>query len=232
MRLCRAGVDTVRVFSYIECMTRPALRLVPHEVREGEGALAACIEPGRLVELSGVEGGACGRVTTAIAVLRHVQAEGDTAAWIQPDGGPLYPPDLADAGIDLDALVVVHVPGAALPHGLCMGLCKAAELLLRSSAFGLVVVDGTAASWPNAPTQAWLGRVLGLARQHGSRVLLLTEKPTHADSLGTLVGLRVESQRRREPGGGFVIEHHVIKNKSGSPLHVVLDRYRGPDGTT
>lgn len=191
-----------------------------------ETVLAACIEPGRLVELSGVALGACARLSTAIAVVRHVQAEGDTAAWIQPDDGPLYPPDLADAGIDLDALVVVHVPGAALPHG----LCKAAELLLRSSAFGLVVVDGTAAPWPNAPTQAWLGRVLGLARQHGSRVLLLTEKPSHADSLGTLVGLRVESQRRREPSGGFVVEHHVIKNKSGSPFHVVHDRYRGPDG--
>jgi recombination protein RecA len=213
-------------------MARTALRLVETGARASAkapvagDALAACIEPGRVVELSGVVDGACARASTAIGVVRHVQAEGDTAAWIQPEGGPLYPPDLAEAGVDLDALVVVHVPGAALPHG----LCKAAELLLRSSAFGLVVVDGTAAPWPNAPTQAWLGRVLGLARQHGSRVLLLTEKPTHADSLGTLVGLRVESQRRREPSGGFVVEHHVIKNKSGSPFHVVLDHYRGPDG--
>src|SRR5262245_13238621 len=126
-----------------------ALRLVREpssEAVEGD-ALAACIEPGRLVELSGVVDGACARLSTAIAVVHRVQAEGDTAAWIQPDGGPLYPPDLAEAGIDLDALVVVHVPSAALPHTLCVGLCKAAELLLRSSAFGLVVVDGTAAPW-------------------------------------------------------------------------------------
>ncbi|HET6581841.1 MAG TPA: hypothetical protein VFG69_00315, partial [Nannocystaceae bacterium] len=179
-------------------MARPALQLV-RDAADGalasaraSASLAASLAPGRLVELSGVVDGACARVSTAIAIVRHVQADGDTAAWIQPDGGPLYPPDLAEAGVDLEALIVVHVPSAALPHG----LCKAAELLLRSSAFGLVVVDGTATTWPNAPTQAWLGRVLGLARQHGSRVVLLTEKPTHADSLGTLVGLRVESQRQ------------------------------------
>ncbi len=190
--------------------------------------LAARIEPGRVVELSGTTDGACARMTTAVAIVRHVQAEGDTTAWIQPDGGPLYPPDVAESGVDLEALVVVHVPTSALPHG----LCKAAELLLRSSAFGLVVVDGTAATWPSQPTQAWLGRVLGLARQHGTRVLLLTEKPTHADSLGPLVGLRVESRRRPDhgDGGAWVLEHHIVKNKSGSPFDVAVDRHRGPDG--
>ena len=207
-------------------VARSALRLLESPAARGD-ALPARIEPGRVVELSGLVEGACARLSTAVAIVRHVQAEGDTTAWIQPEGGPLYPPDVAEAGIDLEALVVVHVPGNALPHG----LCKAAELLLRSGAFGLVVIDGTSATWPSAPTQAWLGRVLGLARQHGSRVLLLTEKPAHADSLGTLVGLRVESRRRREPSGGFVVEHHVVKNKSGSPFDVEVDRYRGPDGT-
>jgi hypothetical protein len=216
-------------------MARAALQLLesPASRRgapgEGKTTLAASIEPGRVVELSGQIDGACARLSTAVAIVRHVQAEGDTTAWIQPDGGPLYPPDVAEAGVDLEALVVVHVPPSAMPHG----LCKAAELLLRSSAFGLVVVDGTTATWPSQPTQAWLGRVLGLARQHGTRVLLLTEKPSHADSLGTLIGLRVESRRRPELGNdgpAWVLEHHVVKNKSGSPFDVVLDRHRGPDG--
>lgn len=211
-------------------MARSALRLLDSPASRGDASsegLAARIEPGRVVELSGLVEGACARLSTAVSIVRHVQAEGDTTAWIQPEGGPLYPPDVAEAGIDLEALVVVHVPSRALPNG----LCKAAELLLRSGAFGLVVVDGTSTTWPSAPTQAWLGRVLGLARQHGSRVLLLTEKPAHADSLGTLVGLRVESRRHRDPRGGFVVEHHVVKNKSGSPFDVEVDRYRGPDGT-
>jgi len=204
---------------------RPALRLVDSD----HEPLVARIESGRIVELSGLAEGGSARLSTAVSIARHVQAQGDTTAWIQPEGGPLFPPDLADAGLDLEALVVVHVPSPALP----LGLCKAAELLLRSGAFGLVVVDCTALPWQSIPQpqawQAWLGRMLGLARQHGSRVVLLTEKPTHADSLGTLVGLRIESRRRRE-SGGFVVEHHVVKNKSGSPFDVVTDRYRGPDG--
>jgi recombination protein RecA len=226
-------VDTAHVFSHGRSVARSALRVLESPATRGD-SLVARIEPGRVVELSGLVEGACARLSTAIAIVRHVQAEGDTAAWIQPEGGPLYPPDIAEAGVDLEALVVVHIPLTAKLSpkvAFAHGLSKAAELLLRSGAFGLVVVDGTSTTWPSAPTQAWLGRVLGLARQHGSRVLLLTEKPAHADSLGTLVGLRVESHRRRESNGGFVVEHHVVKNKSGSPFDVEVDRYRGPDGT-
>jgi hypothetical protein len=49
------------------------------------------------------------------------------------------------------------------------------------------------------------------------------------------VGLRVESRRRRARGGPdgtlWVIEHHLVKNKSGAPVGLVTDRYRGPDGS-
>jgi recombination protein RecA len=159
---------------------------------------------------------------------------------VQPQGGTLYPPDLHQAGIDLDALVVVHVPpdgmnadsgpgkhtpaGVVRPHR----LCKAAELLLRSGAFGMLVLDlcdGT----PHG-SDAWQGRLLGLARAHHARVVLLTNKPRHADSLGTLVGLRVEPQRFRTAAGQFTVEHQVLKNKSGAPFDVARDHYQGPCG--
>jgi recombination protein RecA len=189
--------------------------------------LVTRLRPGRIVECSGSpEGGGSARTSTAVGLLRHVQAQGDTAAWIQRAAGPLFPPDLHEAGIDLDALVVVHI--ATSPAR--AGMCKAAELLLRSGAFGLVVIDleGDAVGTP--AISAWLGRVQGLARQHDSHVVLLTEKPSHADSLGTLVGLRIEPRRRRDPRGAFVVDHHVIKNKSGAPFDVVPDPYRHPDG--
>jgi hypothetical protein len=206
-------------------MLAPALRLLEPVLEP----LATRMQPGRVIELSGgSEGsGANARTSTAVSILRGVQFEGETAAWIQPHGGALYPPDLRDAGIDLDALVVVHIPaGPQRSHA----LCKAAELLLRSAAFGLVVVDLVETPPTGPAVSAWLGRMLGLARQHDGRVVLLTEKPTHADSVGTLVGLRIESHRHRDPSGSFVVEHQVIKNKSGAPFDVACDRYRGPDG--
>lgn len=217
-------------------MAAPALRLLPlteSPVPEGPAPdavpevaeatpLAALCTPGRLVELSAPIQGPGARTSTAVALLRKVQREGETTAWIQPEDGPLYPPDLHEAGVDLEALVVVHIPVA---EG-SAGLGRAAELLLRSEAFGLVVVDLGA-----LPSRtAWHGRLLGLARQHESRVLLLTDKPSHADSLGPLVGLRVEPRRAPHVGGGFNVEHHVLKNKSGAPLTPAVDRFVGPPG--
>ena len=102
-------------------------------------------------------------------------------------------------------------------------------MLLRSGAFGLVVVDFCQDA-PPPGHEAWQGRLLGLARQHESTVVLLTEKPTSADSLGTLIGLRIEPRRHREAPGRFRIEHEVVKNKSGAPLQVAPDHVRGPWG--
>lgn len=191
--------------------------------------LHALVPPGRLVELSTPLEGAGARTSTTVALLRRAQREGETTAWVQHAGGMLYPPDLHDGGIDLDALVVVHVPVA---EG-ATGLGKAAELLLRSGAFGLVVIDlGALEAAPRAASKrtAWQGRLLGLARQHEVRVILLTDKPSHADSLGPLVGLRVEPQRRRQGDGSFRVEHHVLKNKSGAPVTPADERFLGTPG--
>jgi recombination protein RecA len=187
------------------------------------------VTPGRLVELSAPSHGAGARTSTAVALLRRAQREGETTAWIQLAANPaglLYPPDLHDGGIDLEALVVVHVSeaeGAA-------GLGKAAEMLLRSGAFGFVVIDLGALEAAAPKGAAWQGRLLGLARQHEARVVLLTEKPAHADSLGPLVGLRVEPRRTRRADGSFVVEHHVLKNKSGAPVSPVAELFLGTPG--
>ena len=237
-------------------MTAALLRL-PHVARasqaeatpsaspQGPRSLYEAVGPGRLLELSGDPAGsvATARTSAAVRLLHDAQQVGETAAWIQPRGGPLYPPDLAACGIDLDALLVVHVPrplagpgtpnpDRAHPHA----LCKAAELLLRSGAFGLVVLDFTQGAPPSG-REAWQGRLLGLARQHGSHVALLTEKPTTADSLGTLVGARIEPRRERASSaharrgaGAFTIEHTLLKNKSGATMHIQQEPRRGPWG--
>jgi hypothetical protein len=209
------------------------LALLPSVHTQGQTQTCA----GRLVEISGPSHGPCARTTTAIGLLREAQAEGETTAWIQLAGGTLYPPDLEQSGIDLEALVVLHIPrepssrtrapGASRgPHG----LCRAAEMLLRSGAFGLVIVDLTEGI--PAGSEAWQGRLLALARRHASRIVLLTDKLPHADSLGTLVALRIEPHRSREAPGRFAIDHRILKNKSGTPIEVPSSKtgYRGPWG--
>src|SRR5262245_63854142 len=86
---------------------------------------------GRLVELSAQ--GAVATLTCAVGLVLEAQVQAEPVAWIAIAGTSFYPPDLADSGVDLAALVVVRAPK------LLSGV-RAAERLLRSGAFGLVVL--------------------------------------------------------------------------------------------
>lgn len=203
--------------------------------------LGRLAEPGRLVEISGV--GASARHTTAVALVRQAQLEGETTVWVQPAGGPLYPPDLAESGVDLDALLVVHVPE---DRGQ-VGLARAAELLLRSGAYGLCVVDLSVADGacpsghdpssmspqparpPRLKGSAWQARLAALARMHHSRVVVLTRAAAGRDSLGPMVGLRVDPRRERREAGLFAVRPEVLKHK-GAPLLAAAALRRGPWG--
>jgi hypothetical protein len=174
------------------------------------------IPSGRLVELSG----AGARLTLATELLCEAQAHGETVAWIQPRGAGLFPPDLDDAGLDLDSLLVVHVP-AKQPYA----VPKAAEMLLRSGALGAAVLDLVSTGAPDQ-SGAWQNRLAALAREHQSLVVMLTgDRPTS----GPLVSVRVAPERQRVPGG-FLVTPAVTKNKSGLPLGLEPFIRRGPRG--
>ena len=84
-----------------------------------------------MIEVSGRVSPA--RLSTAASLLRRAQQEGETTAWIQASSGGLFPPDLAAAGVDLEALVVIHTPA---DRG-AQAMLQAAEWLLRSGAYEL-----------------------------------------------------------------------------------------------
>ncbi|WP_053235402.1 hypothetical protein [Sandaracinus amylolyticus] len=169
-------------------------------------ASAPWVSPGRIVELC--SGPDSAQTSAAVVVLRDAQREGDPVAWIMPRGAGLFPPDLAAAGIDLDALVVVHVPpddAAAAP--------RAAELVLRTGAFGAVVLDLGSAVLPRGT--AWQGRLLGLAREHACRVVVLSPHGRSRASLGPLVSLRFDVRRKRVGPDRFGVVASALKDKSG-----------------
>jgi recombination protein RecA len=157
------------------------------------------------VELSSDAAGAA--LTLGLRLVRDAQLEGEPAAWITEDSSSFFPPDAAEGGIDLDALTVVRLRDAR-------SALRAADLLLRSGGFGLVVLDlGGRADLPMAAQS----RLAALVRKHQSALLFLTEKGPQAPSLGSLVSLRAEALRRRSSGGGFPIhfdcELRVLKDK-------------------
>jgi len=191
-------------------------------------ALLALAPPGRILELSGQA-----RTTLAARLLAQVQASGDPVAWVTTRDAGLYPPDLVEAGIDLRTLVIVQLDAHVLHRG-----PQAAELLLRTGAFGAVVLDSwKLASSPSQRSTAWQGRLSGILRTHEARLILLShpdpEREETGPSMGPLVSVRLGLYRERQPDGELVVRTRVLKDKSGVLAHRVLpaEPHRGPAGS-
>ena len=172
---------------------------------------------GRLVEISG--SGIMASLTLAFGLVLEAQQRGELVGWSTPTESSFYPPDAAERGVDLDSLVVIRVPDLyAVP--------RAGEKLLRSGAFGLVVLDIGTVSIP-MPLQA---RLAGLANRHHAALVCLTEKESREPSLGSLISLRVQAQRKRVSDERFACELQVLKDKRRGPTWTEKEICCGPAG--
>jgi recombination protein RecA len=173
---------------------------------------------GCLVEISGT--GNTAGLTIACGLVLEAQRRAEPVAWITLAHSTFFPPDAAESGVDLDALLVVRVPNA-------QAAARAADRLLRSHAFGLLILDlGTDAGIP-APL---LSRLSGLAMRHRTAVILVTEKNEAVPSLGSLVSVRVEARRERTARDGFRCRLVVHKDKHAGPAWSHAEDCRGPAG--
>jgi recombination protein RecA len=175
---------------------------------DGARSLLDTLAPAaRIVELAG--GPRASRTTLAASLVVEAQMLNEPVAWIERRAGDLFPPDLAACGVDLSALIVVRVADDERSGP------RAAELLLRSGAFGLVVIDYAHAATPRArATEAWLGRIAALARLHESRVLVLAAPPVTAPALGTLVSVRIETVREDTHEDEVALTYEAVRYKS------------------
>ena len=173
---------------------------------------------GRLVELSSWGGSAA--LTLAFELVAEVQQDGEPAAWIAGSSSTFYPPDAARCGIDLDALPVVRVRDE-------QSAARAADKLVRSGAFDLVVIDLVRNASIPAPLET---RLLGLASKHGTTVLFLTEKQEESPSLGSLVSLRAQAVRKRTAEDRFSCEARILKDKRRGPGWSHREIRHGPAG--
>ena len=171
---------------------------------------------GRLVELSAR--GASATMTTAVDLILEAQVAAEPVAWIAQHSASFYPPDVAESGVDLAALVVVRVPDA-------MSAARSAERLLRSGAFGLVIIDVGVGDI----SMALQGRLVSLAQTHDAAVVCLTEKSADTASIGSLVSLRAEALRARA-GKDFDLTVRCLKDKRRGPGWTKKLKARGPAG--
>jgi recombination protein RecA len=173
---------------------------------------------GRLAELSGT--GASALLTAAFGLVLEAQQAGDPVAWVTSRTSSFFPPDAAEGGVDLDALAVVRAEDA-------VQAARAADQLLRSGGFGLVVLDlaSNAGAEPRVPLPMQT-RLAGLAQKHAAAVLALTAKGPDRPSLGSLVAVRAEATR----GPGPTCEVRVIKDKRRGPGETRREACRAPAG--
>ncbi|MCC6809410.1 MAG: recombinase A [Deltaproteobacteria bacterium] len=168
---------------------------------------------GRLVEVSGTGGHAC--LSVAMQWVKATQVAGELAAWVQLGPSVPFIPDVAALGIDLSALPFIVMPTIA-------SALRSAEHVLRSGAFGLVVIDtglslcGLRQREPELQA-AMLSRLLGLAQKHHTAVVCLSEKKREAPSLGSLVSLRLHCARKKLAVSGAEIVCEVVKDKHSGP---------------
>ncbi len=156
---------------------------------------------GRLAEVS--SGPTSAALTLTIRLVLEAQKLSEPVAWITGRASSFFPPDEEAAGIDLDALVVIWVPERHVAP-------QAADLLVRSGGFGLVVLDlGKNSDVP----MALQTRLAGLARKYQTALLCLTEKLSDERSIGSLVSLRVEAARGEKVGNRFGYHVRVLKDK-------------------
>jgi recombination protein RecA len=176
---------------------------------------------GRIVEISGRGASAC--LSAAFGLVLEAQRRGEWAAWIALRGSMFFPPDVDEAGVDLETLLVVRCADA-------QAAARAADRLVRSGGLGLVMLDLHArrGGWTDVP-QALLTRLLGLAQKHHAALVLLSEKPAILPSVSSLVSLRAEAQRGFNDGV-WEVRLEIVKDKRFRPGGVHVEARRGPDG--
>jgi recombination protein RecA len=172
---------------------------------------------GRLVEIVGGEDSAA--LTVAVGLVLDAQRAGEQAAWIAPAESLFFTPDILESGVDLDALVVVRVRDAA-------GGARAADKLVRSGAFGLIVLDIGPDQRVPAPL---LARLASLAQRHHTALVFLTQS-TGTSSLGSLISLRVRARRQRVAADRFRCWLEVLKDKRRGPTWGYEEVCRGAPG--
>lgn len=174
---------------------------------------------GRLCEVSGR--GASASLTLVFELIRDSQREGEPAAWVScaAEGASFYPPDASRTGVDLAALPVVRAEGVGQAG-------RAADRLVRSGGFGLVVLDLAVSAARGSrgggggrgelarPLQK---RLLSHAEQQEVAVVLVTDKLAEQPSEGALVSFRGQTHRRREGRGRFRCRLEVLADNRMGP---------------
>jgi protein ImuA len=185
-------------------------------VRTGFGELDAALgggfPRGTIATLEGPAGS--GRSAVAMRLLAAATAGGLGGLIESPAGneGALYPPALAAAGIDLARLLVVAAQDPS-------AVARAADILLRSAAFGVVVIPAVTLG-----ATVWT-RLASLTHRAGALLIVLGVEASYELRYFASLRVRLRCERVRWAGetgifnalAGAGAEATVLKHKRAAP---------------
>ena len=154
-------------------------------------------------------------------LIREAQGKGEPVAWVETGDSVFYPPDFATNGIDLEALPVVWTPD--VKSGV-----RAAEHLLRSGSFGLLVIDLPPHTIID---QGRLGKLARMAGLNETAVILIAQQEEGTSfTLGSIVSLRFAGSKTRQDGSVYRCAIKAVKDKRDTPGWSHVEVFRAPDG--
>lgn len=203
--------------------------------RRGEGAPRWSFEElgGSLIEI--VEGRAPAALSFCSSLISQAQRADVPLAWLTSGESLFFPADMRQNGVDVGALAIVRLGAAAQ-------MLRAADALIRSGAFGLLLVDGGAALDIHPSQQQRLSR---MAKKYGVVVVFLrahlsarvaqmgkTRAKTSARSsrYALKASLQVEASWERAAQGHFGCTLRAIKDRRCAPGWRVQEVRRGTPG--
>ncbi len=192
---------------------------------------------GRLIELSAPDETASALLTVSMQLVAEAQRKGEPVCWVMTGLDPFFPPDAADTGVNVFILPVIRINERnSKPEIIVSRAVRAARILVRSGAFGLVVVD--LGRLINMPRHA-LSELKGAVLKHHTAVLFLTRKSARCGSLGSLISLHGEALRMPagikntiHDQGDFYCTVEILKDKMRGPGRRRKKTCSSPPGLT
>lgn len=188
---------------------------------------------GKLIELRG--SGASAVLTAGLGLIRGAQEALEPAVWVTSTESIFFPVDAEAWGVDLNALAIIRVPGE-------IPMLRASDKLVRSGAFGLIVLDYVSllpppmhkrnkhSAMPGAISLSHQARLLGLAQKHQTAIVFLTSKDCALSVMGSLISLRAEVQHREVEATCHEMQIRILKDKQRGPGWHHEEHCCGPAG--
>lgn len=175
---------------------------------------------GQLSELSATRGQAY--LSLLFDLIAQSQRRGEPAAWIGDRPTLFYGPDARHRRIDWEAVVLISLSSA-------QARAVAADQLLRSGAFGLVIIDLAGATAPHIGSPL-MHRLAQWSRRHHSATLFINDITAESSALSSLLQRRVSARWSDVDAEQLVATYTITKDKRGAPGAQIEEVYDGPMG--